>query len=256
MNKDPAKDFGAIADDYVFFETHSTEAQEDLRAYGAQLASWRPAGDVVRMLDFGGGSGTFTERFLDKATWPTERLQLTLVDPAEEVRVLAVERLAKFTGTPVVAMARLPEGNLAAFDLILANHVFYYVPDVETHVKQLIAALAPNGIWLTAIAGRTNRLFEFWLAGFGEIGREIPYNTAEDVEAALAKLNVPFDKQLIPYRLEFADTRDNRLKMIRFLLAEHLTEMRVAPLLALFDKYSRAERIVIETTCEHFVVRK
>ena len=256
MNKDPAKDFGVIAEDYVFFETHSTEGK---RICGRTGCSWRVGGQQatwcgcsISAADRGHsrkGSGTrLPGRRSDCSSRSWTR--------RKKCGVLAVERLAKFTGTPVVAMVRLPEGNLAAFDLILANHVFYYVPDVETHVKQLIAALAPNGIWLTAIAGGTNRLFEFWLAGFGEIGREIPYNTAEDVEAWLAKLNVPFDKQLIPYRLEFADTRDNRLKMIRFLLAEHLTEMRVAPLLARFDKYSRAERIVIETTCEHFVVRK
>jgi hypothetical protein len=29
MSKNPAKDFGPIADDYAFFETHATEAEQD-----------------------------------------------------------------------------------------------------------------------------------------------------------------------------------------------------------------------------------
>jgi hypothetical protein len=29
MTKSPAKDFGPIADDYAFFETHATEAERD-----------------------------------------------------------------------------------------------------------------------------------------------------------------------------------------------------------------------------------
>lgn len=38
MSKNPAKDFGPIADDYAFFETHATEAEQDVRAYGERLA--------------------------------------------------------------------------------------------------------------------------------------------------------------------------------------------------------------------------
>ena len=86
MTKEPAKDFGAIADDYAFFESHATEAEADVRAYATHLSGISPDGETVRMLDFGCGSGSFTARFLEQVGWPPERLKLTLVEPAESVR--------------------------------------------------------------------------------------------------------------------------------------------------------------------------
>jgi SAM-dependent methyltransferase len=254
MSKDPAKDFGAIADDYVFFETHSTEAEADTQAYLDRLADWKPPNEAVRMLDFGCGSGTFTARFVEQTGWSSERLELTLVEPAEAVRTLAVERMSKLARSPIAASASVADGVAGAFDIVLANHVFYYVPDVEVHLQRLVAAIAPGGMLLVAIAGRTNALIEFWLAGFGGLGSEVPYNTSEDVAAALERLNVAYDKELVPYRLSFVDTEENRLKLIRFLLAEHLAEMSLDPLIALFDKFSRGDRIEIETASDHYVV--
>jgi SAM-dependent methyltransferase len=81
--RNPEKDFGPIADDYAFFENHATEAEQDARAYLDRLRDVVPSEGVLRMLDFGCGTGTFTAQFLQRAGWPPERLQLTLVDPVE-----------------------------------------------------------------------------------------------------------------------------------------------------------------------------
>jgi SAM-dependent methyltransferase len=125
MSENPAKDFGAIADDYSFFEQRSTEAREDVRAYAEELRGWLPATGVVRMLDFGCGTGGFTARFLDELGWAPERVALTLVEPFDLVRRQAAERLASRSGTPIVASAALPAALAGSFDLILANHVLY-----------------------------------------------------------------------------------------------------------------------------------
>ena len=70
MSKNPAKDFGPIADDYAFFESHATQAEQDSRAYMERLAGIVPAEGTIRLLDFGCGSGTFTACFLQQASWP------------------------------------------------------------------------------------------------------------------------------------------------------------------------------------------
>jgi SAM-dependent methyltransferase len=255
MNKEPAKDFGAIADDYAFFETHATEAEADVRAYATQLAGLSPDGGTVRRLDFGCGSGSFTARFLERAGWAPERLKLTLVEPAESVRPLAVESLKGFATTAISDSATLPEGLFGCIDLVLANHVFYYVPDLKDNLQRLIRSLSPSGILLTAIAGYTNALIEFWITGFGLIGREIPYNTSEDVETALRDLGANYQKQQVPYEVKFQDTHENRMRMIRFLLADHLGDMPLSPLLDLFDKYSHAGQIEFHLVCVHYMLR-
>lgn len=254
MSKNPAKDFDAIADDYSFFETYSTEPESDSRAYVEQLQGIASTNDVVRMLDFGCGSGNFTVRLLKLLGWPPERLRLTLVEPAEAVRKLAVERLARFTDAPIDDSAMLPEGIEGGFDFVLANHVFYYVPDLKSHLQKLIDSLDSSGVFLTAIAGRSNALIEFWLQGFALLGREVPYHVSEDVETALQDLGASYEKQEVPYELTFADTGENRMRIIRFLLADHLTEMPLAPLMALFDKYRRGGRIEMRTASEHYLV--
>ena len=214
-----------------------------------------PASGVVRMLDFGCGTGGFTARFLDELGWPPERVALTLVEPVDGVRRQAVARLAGRTAGPLVDSKALPAGDGGRFDLILANHVFYYVPDLRGELAKLIGLLSESGVFVTAIAGRTNALIEFWIAAFRHLGREIPYNVAEDLEAALQELGANYAKRSVEYELAFDDTEENRLRILRFLLADYLPLLPREFLLGLFDQYSRAGRIEIRMVSEHFSVR-
>ena len=255
MSKNPAKDFGPIADDYAFFEKHATEAEQDALAYAERLAGVVPAEGTIRLLDFGCGSGTFTARFLDQTSWPPARLRLTLVEPVESARRQAVARLVGYTEHPVAESAALPGGVSAGFDVVLANHVLYYVPELREQLAGLIAALSPSGVFVTAIAPRTNALIEFWIAGFRSLGTEIPYNLAEDVEAALRGLGAEYQKKLVGYQLTFPDTEENRMRILRFLLAEYLAHLSLRPLLDLFDHYAHSGRINIRTASDHFTIR-
>jgi len=249
------KDFDEIASELAFFEQHATEAEEDARAYQSDVAMVEPASGVVRMLDFGCGSGRFTARFLEEAAWPPDRLRLTLVEPAESTRREALNRLARYSSSPIAESSALPIVHDGQFDVVLANHVLYYVPDLADTLRRLIAALAPQGCLLLAIAARSNLLCELWTDAFTLLGREVPYNTSEDVATALRALNATYEKQQVPYRLSFADSRENRLKILRFLLADHLAQIPREPLLARFDQFSRAGRIDIHTASDHYTLK-
>lgn len=255
MSENPAKDFGAIADDYSFFERHATEAREDVRAYAEELRGLLPATGVVRMLDYGCGTGTFTARFLDELGWPSERVALTLVEPVDAVRRQAVERLASRSGTPIVESAALPGEGAGPFDFILANHVLYYVPDLRAELAKLIGSLAVGGAFVTAIAGRSNALIQFWIAAFRELGRDVPYHVAEDIEGALQELGADYAKRSVGYELVFEDSEANRMRILRFLLADYLPLLRREFLLGLFDRYAGEGRIMIRTASDHVVVR-
>src|SRR5262245_14146 len=255
MSKNPAKDFGPIADDYAFFETHATEAANDALAYVERLAGIIPTAGPIRLLDFGCGSGTFTARFLDRAGWSPARLRLTLIEPVDAARREARARTAGYCDYPAIDSATLPVATRSNFDVVLANHSLYYVPRLPGQLAGLIDALSPGGVFVTAIASRANALIEFWIAGFGLIGKEIPYNTSEDVEAALQQAGAVYETQQVPYALAFPDTEENRMHIFRFLLAEHLAEIPRRPLLDLFDRHSLSGQIRIETASDHFTVR-
>jgi SAM-dependent methyltransferase len=255
MSKNPAKDFGAIADDYSFFERHATEAREDVQAYAEELRGVvRPAG-LVRMLDYGCGTGSFTARFLDELGWAPDRVALTLVEPVDAVKRQAVARLAGRTAWRLVDAKALPARDGGKYDLILANHVFYYVPDLRGELAKLIGLLSESGVIVTAIAGRTNALIEFWTAAFRYLGREVPYNVAEDLEAALQELGANYAKRSVEYELAFDNTEENRLRILRFLLADYLPVLPREFLFGLFDRYARGGRIEIRTASEHVAVR-
>lgn len=254
MGTNAAKDFDTIADDYAFFERHATEAQEDARAYLSQVAGRDAAHGPIRMLDFGCGSGAFTMRFLDLVRWPPERLRLSLVDPAESVRRQAVARLAPFTVAPIADLNVLPANLDGRFEVVLSNHVLYYVTDLQVTLARLIHAVAPSGVLLAAAAARSNALIEFWIAGFKLLGRDVPYNTSEDVERVLQAMGANYRKHPVPFDLSFPDTEENRMRIIRFLLADHLAAMPLPPLMEIFDRYSRAGRIEMHTHSDHFTL--
>src|SRR5262245_59894884 len=76
-----AKDFGSIESDYAFFMAHATEAESDAAEYTRALAGFAEGRASIRLLDFGGGTGEFTQQLLSALNWSPQALQLTLVEP-------------------------------------------------------------------------------------------------------------------------------------------------------------------------------
>jgi trans-aconitate 2-methyltransferase len=252
---DPSKDFTPIQDDYEFFATHSTEPSSDLDAYFDRLRSHALPAGPVRMLDFGCGPGTFTARFLERLALGGDRLNLSLVEPSDAYRRKAVERLKSSTVHPLLAWAGLPTDTSEAFNLILSNHVLYYVSELETSLDRLVRALSPGGLFLTTIAGRHNTLVDFWFQGFPLLGKSVPYQTAEDVEAALVRLGHAFERKVVEYSLSFQDKEGNRLKILHFLFGEHLADLPRNEVLDFFKPHVTDGRVEIHTNDVQFYVR-
>jgi SAM-dependent methyltransferase len=247
------KNFDPIRSDYAFFEEHATEADEDLRAY-APLMRAQVAGDgPIRMLDYGCGGGKFTARFLDICDMSPDRLQLTLVEPAELYRAQAVEKLQPRSTSPIEAMNTLSR-NLGPFNLILSNHVLYYVKQLDEQLAALVQSLAPRGLLLAAMAGQDNTLIQFWNRAFALIGQPVPFNTAEDVQASLDVLGAPSRMQRVSYKLAFSDSEQHRLHILRFLFGDWFEQMPRSVLVAMFDAFSDGNTVAMQLAHEHFIV--
>jgi trans-aconitate 2-methyltransferase len=253
MNR-PAKNFAPIQEDYAFFLDHSTEPASDLRGYRALLGEPARLAGSLHFLDFGCGPGTFTARFLDELACPPDQLRITLVDPVADYRQQACERLHGRSAAPIRAWAELPAAIGPEFHLVLANHVLYYVADLDGVLSRILGSLAPGGRFVTAVAGRHNALVDFWFRSFPWIGLDVPYHTAEDVEAALTRRGQPFRRHEVSYELAFPDTEANRLKILRFLLADYFDRMPRRKLLDLFEPYAKDGRVEIRTEDVQFAV--
>lgn len=256
MTARTTKDFAPLRDDYAFFESHTTEAEEDLRGYEAVFPGRLQRRGVVRTLDFGCGAGRFSRRFLERLAIPPERLRLALVEPVDADREEAQRTLAAFSRRPVEAWPELPSPVVRRFDLILANHVFYYVPDLEAVALRLLDALAPSGLLLTAMAGRRNPLIQFWNRCFAWMGRPVPYHTSDDLEAILVRRQHPFRKQDVHSVLSFPDREEHRLKILRFLLGNYFDEGPRQAMLDLFEPFVSRETIVMPLVHEQYMIER
>jgi len=256
VSDSPAKDFGPIRDDYAFFESHSDEAESDLAQYRepASVVLRARGAQPLRLCDFGCGPGGFSVRFLRQLDCSPAQLHLTLVEPQPLYREAAATALAPFTTRPIAAHTALPDDSRGAFDLIVANHCLYYVTSFADVVPRLLQAIAPGGTLLAAFAGRENALLRMWDACFALLGEPMPYHTAEELDALLARMGRVASGGRAPFRLRFPDTPGDRWRILRFLLAERAARLPAAAALALFDPYARAGRIDMPIEHRHFVV--
>lgn len=249
-----AKDFGAIESDYAFFMAHATEAESDVAEYVRNLTGFAAERASIHVLDFGCGTGEFSRRLAAALNWPPEILHWGLVEPVRHQREEAAQRLAPFSRYPIESFERLPPAPERSFDLVLSNHVLYYVDDLAKTLQGMRESLRPGGRLLLAIAGWDNPLCGLWKVGFACLGRPVPYHAADEVEALLSRQDARFQKSQADYQFRFPDTVENRLKLLRFLFGHFLDEISPARLLGELDRYVRGDHIEVATHSDHFAV--
>jgi hypothetical protein len=124
MSKNPEKDFGPIAADYAFFASQATEAEQDARAYVQQIGKFVPAKGMVRMLDFGCGSGTFTERLL-------KQIEVELRNLSHDLRPTVLDNL----GVPNsgINLSYSNAGTIGTLPLTLAPGRYVFFCNLDGH---------------------------------------------------------------------------------------------------------------------------
>jgi trans-aconitate 2-methyltransferase len=249
-----AKDFGLIESDYAFFMAHATEAESDVAEYARELERFAEGRALIRLLDFGCGTGDFTQRLASTLNWPSQALEITLVEPVRHQREEAARRLANFSRRAIESLDSLPAVDESRFDVVLSNHALYYVDDLRETLRRMLEVLRPTGRLLLAIAGWDNALVQLWETGFAMLGRPVPYYAAEDVEATLSQRGARFRKSKSYYQLRFPDTEVNRLKILRFLFAEYLQEISPQQLLGELNRYVQKGHVEVNTHSYHFAV--
>lgn len=125
----------------------------------ASLIEWPSSGEV---LEIGCGPGWL---WVDAAMDLPSGLRLTLTDLSPgmvEAACARVKALRTFTAVraEVLDAQRLPFAD-ASFDVAVANHMLYHVPDPARAVAELARVLRPSGYLLAAANGPAN-MKELW----------------------------------------------------------------------------------------------
>ena len=137
----------------------------------------------------------------------------------------------------------------------MANHVLYYVPDLDGTLATLRRALAPSGLFLAAMAGQRSTFAQWCQQCFSWLGQPYPFHTAEDMEGVLIRQGVRYNKEDVHYTLGFPDVEENRLTVMRFLLGSAYHDVSRQAMLALFEPYAQDGQIAMHLLHEHFMVR-
>jgi len=239
-----------------FSRTTRQKRNPIFRAYLPHVRPLCGAGRPVRMLDFGSGDGAFAGDLLSAVSASSERLRLSLVEPDAWYLKCAVKRLGRFTAHPILAWPELPPDLNACFDVILSNHVLYYVPDLKKTISALIRGLSSPGVFVSSVAGRDNALVQYTIALFDLIGKPYPFWLAEECEKAFRELGEKIVIEDVHFDLIFRDSEESRLSMARFLMGSEYPNIPREALLKEFDRYLHDGNIIIKTTNKHFILKR
>jgi SAM-dependent methyltransferase len=251
-----SKNFVSLHDDYAFFQSHSTEAEQDIISHLSFLLPLVKAGRTINLLDFGCGDGYFLSQLLSRVEIDSNRLCLYLVEPDAGYRQQALSRIQSFSKTPVLAWSYLPSDRKDSFDLVLANHVLYYVNDIVEILEQVLESIKMGGLFIVTMGGSENALGKIIEQSFAMIEEPVPYHLAEELELILVGRGYKFQKHQVNYEVIFHDREENRFTMLHFLLGENIGRMDLEKLPKLFDQYALAGKIVIQTFHYQFVIQK
>lgn len=245
------KSFEKIHEDYAFFLEHSTEKDACREAMLEVVRSVAARQAEVSWLDFGCGGGEFLSELVAEAAIPPASLRLSLVDVDASYLVMAKQRVAEFSTSRVKTAQTLAELKGGKFDLITSNHALYYVRNMEATLRELFALLRSEGRAALLLGGEKNQLCRLWLEAWK--GRALPYYLAKDVESALVRWGKSYEERLVQSVLDFPDTRENRMKILRFLFADKLEVLDVEALVESMNPWQREGRMVMPNTDVLFV---
>ncbi|MBW2982547.1 class I SAM-dependent methyltransferase [Candidatus Woesearchaeota archaeon] len=93
------------------------------------------------------------------------------------------------------------------FDFILSSHSFYYLPEWENTVQKVYDSLVPGGAACIVLGSRESNLIELRAKFFPELYSAAP-KTAEDLEAVLDSMKIPYKSSLVHSRIDVSDGVD------------------------------------------------
>lgn len=138
------------------------------------LFGWLPEATPLRVLEIGCGGGRFWQ---DNAGRVPDGWQLTLTDLSPGMLEAARTGLgargltARFERLDATALETDDRFDDGAFDLVLANHMLYHVPDIDAALQGVRRVLAPGGRLLAATNG-AGHMQELWDLARAHLPRE------------------------------------------------------------------------------------
>jgi len=237
------KEFTEIKEEYNFFERHSTEAAEGIKAMAKHLIPFAKSQRSVSLLDFGCGPGNYIEELLTKVGFEPSNLEISLVEPVAEYLKATQAKLREYSTQAINTWDYLHNVANHKFDVTISNHVMYYVEDLCETIKGLISRCNNEGKILITMAAEDNGLIVCGLQCVELLNQKIPFHLATDFEQTLNDLDIKRRREIVHSHLDFPDSKENRIEILKFLLADFYNEYFATEMTSTLDKYKEGSDI-------------
>ncbi|MFF2065052.1 methyltransferase domain-containing protein [Streptomyces sp. NPDC058200] len=131
-------DWDATADSFDLEPDHGLLDPAVRAAWAGRLTDWLP-GEPSRVLDLGCGTGSLSLLAAEQGH------QVTAVDLSPRMAALAGTKLAGTGAEVLVGEAGRPPVGERTFDVVLARHVLWLLPDPEETLRHWSSLLRPGG---------------------------------------------------------------------------------------------------------------
>lgn len=241
MSEVTRKPFSEIESDYQFFVDHSNEAAQVL-AYVENEVRFRceSAPSALRLLDYGCGDGKFSACLTGALRGMKNEIHVSLVEPSAGYLEQASSRFSE-PGFLQQSAKSIREIR-GTFDLILANHVLYYVNDLKQCLRDLESVAEMNSVAWVTLGNERNSLIQICSAAHRMLDRAYPFYQSKDLETLLQKEARVYKKTEVTSQLQCQDREENRLKLLRFILGR---EINASNFLCLLDPFVKKDQIVL-----------
>lgn len=249
------KEFSDILSDYDFFKTNCNEDENMLSIFVREIMSFVELNSFkftnengLKLLDFGSGDGKFLESLIKNKVIPNIfNSEFSLVEPDAIYRLEALKRLGHYTRSPIVMLDKNLSlmSHLHKFDLILANHVLYYVDDFKSTMDAFFECKSSNGKLIISMSEKRHALCHL-LQEFCNLNEvEYPYYVASDLLNYLDKNSIQYKSKHVLSELRFKNSVENLDKIVRFILSNKYAHLKSESILKQFrEKFSVGEDLV------------
>ncbi|MEK6964388.1 MAG: class I SAM-dependent methyltransferase [Nanoarchaeota archaeon] len=211
---------------FIAFLKRTTQKQrtqrhlvECLGGYSPQTQRALRAGEQVQFLNIGAGAG---EEFIPSLVhWNQadgkRNIFSTIQEPNLGVAVLFFfNYVTEGLGIDQVRLVKSGKDSFShaepeSVDMALASHVFYYLNDWETSIKNLYAALVPGGVACIPLTSEVGNLYKLRKRFFPEIHGKDP-ESGEDLSRLLDRLGIPHQDSLLTSEVRLTELLESDRK--------------------------------------------
>lgn len=233
--------FESILNDYDFFVQHSNESEMNRLALRERIRA-RGQSEAKNILDFGCGSGQFLSDLVQSIFAPEAELDICLVEPSASYRSSAEKAFSNRPNVKISVWEEFDATRRKRYDLILSNHVLYYIKDLKDLFARFFRAAHPTTQILITMGSDNNALNEILKSACHLIDSPAPNKSAEDLTEYLQQEEISFKTTYVESHLEFSDLPTHRDQVLRFILGPHASEFETLPR-ELLDPYKKGKNI-------------